>query len=250
MKDLRHFLPEKVFGAIQAYLREKGHKAEEGWECASKNEDTLTGDLGANLRTDRWRSVVLKSGENWRWKVTYHKFGSGGGKGAEEKHLGADGIIEVEVSTGKNGRIIRKGMPFQAKKKGRISRKNLTGQVRKMERISRGSSAVFYYGPDNYEAMNGKRYLESKTKNLDNPKRIGDFLADEFLPCKTGTMNMYHDSIRKILVLQNDEGRIMFIKFPIRHRIRIEVKNSIEPSLDDNVRDQLLDHVVERTFEM
>lgn len=249
MKKIEDILPRQVFEAIQNHLRRKGHKAEHGWECASKNEDTLTGDLGANLRTDGWRGVKLSNGEGWRWRVTYCKFGSGRGKGAEEKHLGADGIVEVEVMRQKDGRIERKGMIFQAKKHGGYTKRKLTDQVKKMERISPGSSAVFVYGNDKYVAMNGRKHLDSKTKDLEDSYRLGDFLAEDFLPCKTGKMDMYYDAIRKILILQNTEGKIMFVKCPIGHRIRIEVKNSIEPSLEDIVADVVWGNDIERTFE-
>jgi hypothetical protein len=48
---VRDVIPESVFRAIQEYLRERTAFAEQGWTAGEDDEDTLTGDFGASLRT-------------------------------------------------------------------------------------------------------------------------------------------------------------------------------------------------------
>ena len=41
-------------------------------------------------------TTIYNDGHEWRWKVNYKKF-RGRGKGAFEKRIGADGIVQIEV---------------------------------------------------------------------------------------------------------------------------------------------------------
>src|SRR2546426_834811 len=91
----------------------RARTAVEGWEDGSEDEDTLTGDLGATLRTRR--STVTANGQTWVWRVRYKKF-RGRGHRALERATGADGIFQIEVTTGDQKHF--KGVLFQAKKVG------------------------------------------------------------------------------------------------------------------------------------
>ena len=88
-------LPNDVITQIQAHLKEKSLEGEKGWDAGEDEEDTLTGDFLGCLRTSEWRVSTARR-VTWKWKIAYKKFGSKAGK-APEKHLGADGIIQIRV---------------------------------------------------------------------------------------------------------------------------------------------------------
>jgi len=63
-----------------------------------------------------------------------------------------------------------------------------------MESIAPGGSAVFDYRPDAYRAVAGTIVLESDGKpNFERQRRLGKFLADEFLGCFVGRPDTYFD---------------------------------------------------------
>jgi hypothetical protein len=189
-----------------------------GWESGAEEEDTLTGDLGATLRRE-W-SIVVVNGGIWNWRVTYKKF-RGRGPGADEKHLGADGIFEIEVS--RNSEVHVKGVLFQAKKRGRRDRR-LESQARRMEDVAKGGSAIFEYGPEHYNAIATGKYLDELSAEVRRSgdeapwPLLGDFLGNDFLPCKTGLRGMYYDAVRGVLVLPAAPAR----RIALNHRIRVE----------------------------
>src|SRR5216684_2725852 len=112
----RLFIPEEVKRSIRVHLQEAVPRAVEGYVSAHEDEDTLTGHLGANLRTG-WHRVVIQDPESqnfreWRWELTYYKF-RGRGPGATEKVLGADGLFALDLTIG--SRTEQKTLLFQAK---------------------------------------------------------------------------------------------------------------------------------------
>lgn len=111
---IRQYLPDIIYTAIQSHLREGANSAERGWESGNDEEDTLTGDLGANLRR-HWSNPVSINGHEWKWQVTYKKF-RGRGPNALENLCGEDGIFQIEVENTETLEITGKGLPFQAKK--------------------------------------------------------------------------------------------------------------------------------------
>ena len=148
---MRDVLPETIYAAIREHLIEGARRAREGWEDGSDDEDTLTGDFGAMLRTP-WTSPIVVSGEIWSWRVRYKKF-RGRGRGAFERRSGADGIFQIEVTRGDLKDF--KGLLFQAKKAGSPDGQ-LASQVERMEGLSAGSTAVIEYGPRGYRAVAGR----------------------------------------------------------------------------------------------
>jgi hypothetical protein len=67
-------------------------------------------------------------------------------------------------------------------------------KISKMESIAPGGSAVFDYRPDAYRAVAGTIVLESDGKpNFERQRRLGKFLADEFLGCFVGRPDTYFD---------------------------------------------------------
>jgi hypothetical protein len=132
--------------------------------------------------------------------MTTRKF-RGRGEFATEHLIGADGIVQIEIAS-PEGKGTRKGILFQAKKGWRHRDQELVGQVRAMETAALGGSAVFDYGPREYRAPSGMIVLESDGRPPQvRFRRLGEFLADEFLRCSVGRLDTYYDWDSKGLVL-------------------------------------------------
>ncbi|MCW5982360.1 MAG: hypothetical protein KIT09_30015 [Bryobacteraceae bacterium] len=215
-------LPKPLFNAVERGLRERANLGHSGWESASEDEDTLTGDFCGGLRTS-WAEIGTDNGL-WRWRISYKKF-RGRGPRAFEKEAGADGIVQVETH-GPSGEITIKGVLFQAKKAGGSSRSDLAEQVRKMEELAPNGSVVFEFGRDGYRAAAGSIILteiENDPRRIPRPSiQISEYLGGQFWPCKSGLRGMYFDAVRKILVVPAD-GAARAIPISLRHRVRLEV---------------------------
>jgi hypothetical protein len=227
MHDL---IPDPVFVSIQNHLVRVGNHAESGWEGGSADEDTLTGDLGAQLRTN-WTTIKVGR-TSWRWRVRYKKF-RGKGPGAFETRAGADGIVQAEVLRGKDQVELFKGLLFQAKK-GRLPRsKTVLEQVQKMENIAPGSSAVFEYSSEGYRAVDGRDYLSQPIAQTERGKRtptpLGSYLGDLFLPCKSGLRGMYYDAERELLLVPR-QGELLAMRVELGHRISLRVQEESSSS--------------------
>ena len=218
MKDV---LPAPVYGAIRNHLIDRAKAAAEGWEDGSDEEDTLTGDLGATLRTS-WSPPLFVNGTAWRWRVRYKKF-RGRGRGAFEKESGADGIFQIEVTIGSGKHF--KGLLFQAKKAGSLDG-GLASQIQRMEHLARGGSAVVVYGPRRYRAAMGSTYLQKHSTSgrirITDLEPLESFLGDGFLPCMNGLRGMYYDASRTLLLLPNGVAH----RISVRHRISVEAERA------------------------
>ena len=225
---MRDVIPEHVFEAIQEHLRDGTAHAEQGWEAGSDEEDTLTGDFGASLRTDGWIEEE-QDGTSWQWRVAYKKF-RGRGKDAIEKTIGADGIFQVEVRPN-DAEVVYKGVLFQAKKYRGSSRRQLRGQVSDMEEVAPGGSAVFEFGPQGYNAIPGREVLERPDRITIRERRAGtrlaDYLAGQFLPCKSGLRGLYYDAVRGNLIVPVAGREPRVIRVSLHHRITVEVERSL-----------------------
>lgn len=219
-------IPERIFEAIQQHLQQTSFHGEQGWEAGDEEEDTLTGDFCSSLRR-RWTRPVQITSSKWRWRISYKKFRSSS-QGAEEKHLGADGIVQVEIEDVANGNLEAKGMLFQAKKHRSYGNARLLDQCRKMESLVRNSAAVFIYGPKQYNCMKASQVIRTKgsVSKVGDQKleRIGAFLAGRFLPCDTGVRGLFYDANRHTLVFPTETAGVKRLRFMLKHRLRIEVQ--------------------------
>lgn len=197
MKDA---LPDVVRRAIGAHLVRSGHRAEDGYPSGEEEEDALTGDLFRAVRRNWTRNVDIESGR-WRWRIRTRKF-RGRGELATEHLIGADGIVQIEVST-PDGALVRKGLLFQAKKGWRHRDQDLVVQVSRMETVAPGGSAVFDYSPHGYRAATGQATLVANGRpEAGITQRLGEFLAAQFLQCTVGRRDTFYDWERRELVLQ------------------------------------------------
>jgi hypothetical protein len=110
----RLYIPAQVLDAISGHISTAVEKAVQGFWSANEDEDTLTGHLGACLKTGTHTVDVTQDEINgpWKWSIDYSKF-RGRGKNATESYLGADGILELSLDMGY--RRDTKSLLFQAK---------------------------------------------------------------------------------------------------------------------------------------
>jgi len=219
---MQDHLPAYVFQAIQQHLRTASLAGEKGWHAGKDEEDTLTGHYLSKLQTDEWQVVSIE-GVEWRWKFNYKKFASKG-TDAPEKHLGADGIIQIELQDMRQRTSRYKGLLFQAKKLGGYSKSTLVEQVEKMEGIAPGISAVFEYGPHQFLGIPSRHYIgdQKLLAENDGPSRLGDFLADQFLPCRVGLRGLYY--IAKSLIVPDKTEGVIRVRGLLGHRLNILVR--------------------------
>lgn len=223
-------LPRNVYEAVAEHLRSVGRRAHRHWETNQAHEDSLTGALFSQLTTHRTRRISGDHGK-WLWRIKAYKFGSGG-RGSQEKMIGADGILEIEIWHHGSGTIDQKSLLIQAKKQwsGRDTR--LVKQINSIEHIAPGSSAAFDYGPDGYSAVKGKHVLTAEGYRNDLADRqiepLGDFLADQFLACTAGVKGLYYDPRRKLLHPPVQLTGPSAVEFIVPERLRIEIEEMSE----------------------
>jgi hypothetical protein len=218
-------LPQEVRSKIATYLEEQCARGEAGWDAAEDEEDTLTGDLCGTLRKG-WGTLATQNDGQWRWRVSYKKFG-GRGKASDESILGADGIVQIEVEDKTTKKITNKGLLFQAKKVTSKDRNKLVEQIRNMEAVARRGSAVFEYGPNGYRAADSSAVLKAEGRISDNRptvQRLGEYLARRFLTCKIGRRGLFYDAVRRILVAPSENEDLVRYRAKLKHRLQIEVQ--------------------------
>lgn len=214
-------MPPQVFAAIQKHLRHESQLGEQGWQAGEDEEDTLTGHYLGKLQTDRWQ-VSWTSEGRWRWRIRYKKFGSKGAN-APEKHLGADGIIQIELEDVRRKSSHYKGLLFQAKKSGKIQRQKLLKQAKQMEEIAPGGSAVFEYGPRQYLGVKSGLVISQEGAIDENDGiRLGDFLADKFMPCSVGRRGLHYTG--GALLVPHETNGVVRIRKKLKHRLTILVQ--------------------------
>lgn len=243
--SIREAVTGGVLDYIREYIRRASLQGERGWRAAQHDEDTLTGHWGGALQTG-WSEPVDDSGYLWRWRIDYRKFSAGNQKTSEEKPTGSDGIVQIEVERTRIETspislntvkvenveveyVFRKGILFQAKRTDSTERKRLLGQLSEVEKLTPGNGSYFEYGPDHYRAALAERVLrlEGFTTQLEVSEfpRLGDFLADEFLPCKVGVEGMYvdFDSEPHELHFPTQTEDIKRVQAELNHGLRIKV---------------------------
>jgi len=209
--SIRSIIPDPVFRAISKHLVKAGHRAEDGFESVEEDEDSITGDFLRAIRK-AWSKDEIVDRTKWRWRITTRKF-RGRGELATEHFIGADGILQIELET-PDGDTKRKGLLFQAKKEWRYRDRRLLDQVRLMEDTAPGGSAVFDYSAEAYRGYTPETILIGSGRPVDSdPKRLGEFLAEDFLGCRVGTSDVWYDWERKGLTLELPLGIRLTPKF-------------------------------------
>lgn len=194
-------LPEPVIDSIRAsYLRGIA-AAERGYIYAQDDEDVVTGALGQALLSEN--QVVMADGSVFVWKTTYQKF-RGRGKDATEKHLGADGIFQIEIQQRQQSTVFRKGLLFQSKNRwqGKDARlKEQAGSLAFPPEIG----VVLDYSDEGFFACSAKDAYEAEGDRRKLPHNamlsLASMLGDEFLRCQKGLENVFYDVVSRTIYL-------------------------------------------------
>ncbi|WP_163992128.1 hypothetical protein [Pyxidicoccus caerfyrddinensis] len=218
MEDL---LPPKVAAKIRDQYRSAVRDAASRYRFHARDEDSVTGALNEQIMVNVNGSVMTQAGEvTWAtsaWKLR------GRGKGAAEKRIGADSILEIEVRDADGGTIGRKLLPIQAKNRWTERDPNVANQARKIEGL-RG--VVVDYSPNGYfavpasvaaDAEGDRREIRSEAF-----RDLADVLADDLLKCTVGRRDAYFDAHEeKILFEENGHLKERSAKVSRRVRTRI-----------------------------
>jgi len=200
-------------------------KVLDGFMSANEDEDTMTGQLGATLRSGS-QTVIVENDEingPWKWSIDYTKF-RGRGKDATENHVGADGIFELSLD--QYGRKTSKSLLFQAKMDW-SSDKNLLQQAVQLS-TWREASIFINYTETAVEALSIDEVLRSggvraRAKGIIS---LGEALADYFIQCKIGDTELAYDPVTRMLRWRSaKEGNFVAVRFSIPHRLRLKIKS-------------------------
>lgn len=203
-RTLPDILPSPIFRGIQEHFRNTAPAAASAaWDSASTQEDAFTGDFCGALRSN-WRGTVdPNSKEIWGWRVNYRKI-RGQGTDAPESVYGADGAVLIEIEL-PDGTKFSKGLLFQGKMPDNSNTGALREQIDKMNEWVPGANSVWVYNKDGVRATEGHEWNrdQSAGRRWHRPrgKPVGDFLADEFLPCKIGQQGLDYDSDEEVLTV-------------------------------------------------
>jgi hypothetical protein len=220
-------IPQPVLQAIATHVNEAVAKAIEGYLSAHEEEDTLTGHLGATLRTGTHTVFVQNREEGfgeWKWRIDYRKF-RGRGPRAAENVLGADGIFELTLLRGTSEET--KSLLFQAKKEWRTD-PALLGQAIRLT-TWREAAFILNYTSQNFEAIrlddavlsHGNRSLVRQAIPLSS------FLTSQYLPCRIGDTELRYDAVHHRLTWRTMNGELVATDFSVRSRIRFDIKAPI-----------------------
>lgn len=222
----RLFLPVEVVQSIVGHVREAVRRTIDDYPSVSEDEDTLLGHLGSKLKTGSQRVVVSDpelSGV-WSWELDYIKF-RGRGWGAAEKILGADGILTLSVDYG--GRPQTKAALFQAKIEG-VADRELVGQCAKLSNW-REAAFVLNFAAHSIQAVDLESVFRAaigRTRKLSGDDLAG-FLANAFIPCLVGDLELNYDAVRKVLTWRSrsrNRSRLVATRFRVRHRLAIKAR--------------------------
>jgi hypothetical protein len=157
----------------------------------------------------------------WRWSIDYTKF-RGRGKGAAEKVLGADGIVELRLNHGRGEE--RKTALFQAKKKWDVD----THLVEQSIRLSTWKEAAFIinYTPARFEVFSLEDVLRSRgsRNHVPDGRPLEEFLVSSFIGCRVGDNDLFYNRTEKILIWKTRDGSVIAVPFRAKHQMRFNVK--------------------------
>jgi len=132
--------------------------------------------------------------ESFSFKIESYKI-RGRGKGAPEKALGADGIMQVSVN--KDGhKVFSKGLPFQAKKFGGFQNEKVINQATDLLKTTK-TGVVIRYSDKGYTAMDVRKLMNLRKPDGGwarySPPKLATVFGDSFLDCEIGRVGLTFD---------------------------------------------------------
>lgn len=219
-------IPDEVRKSILDHLKQAINNATEAYENACEEEDALTGQLGFSLKCNVKEVDVKGDIEKeqrpgiWSWSLKYTKF-RGRGPKATENILGADGIFEFGVKYGQEFR--KKSLLFQAKNDLLIDNL-LYYQALKLS-TWREAAFVINFTPKEIEAFQIDEVVRSQGKknSISEKFSLYNFLADKFIECLIGDLDLEYDAKAHKLRWVSQQGEKVHTKFFVKNRLSVEV---------------------------
>jgi hypothetical protein len=168
--NVRDFLPDLLVNLIRDRYLAGVADAQVKFPYSEGDEDSLTGALGQAISTAGPLTVTVGL-DRYTYNVSYRKL-RGRGSGAPEKTLGADGIFQIDVTNNDGVPLVRKGLPFQAKKRWSGRDKKLVEQARKMLN-SAGEGLIINFSPLGFSACSAADAIQSEGR-IRTVKASGD----------------------------------------------------------------------------
>jgi hypothetical protein len=195
-------LPPAVINSLRDHFYAGVTLAELGYTHGAGDEDSLTGALGQALFTPGRQRIGTPDGL-FEWSTHYFKL-RGRGAGAPEKHFGADGIFQLEVSDEVSGKYRKKGLLFQAKREWHSKDSQLVQQCERMRALE-SDSIVIDYSPRGYQAFDAGLVVAVDGKRAAIPtgseRRLAETLGDDFVRCRRGVEGISYDPQRELVVI-------------------------------------------------
>jgi hypothetical protein len=222
----RLYIPTIVKDVIRTHISSSITDAVHGYSSAAEDEDTMTGHLGAKLRTG-WQQIFVPAGQGnelpgrWGWSMIYYKF-RGRGPGATEGHLGADGEFELNFEIGT--RVEKKSLLFQAKMDG-------AGGTRLLEQCIklstwREAAFVLNYADSEFSAFSLDDVIGAggDLHRITSAPSLSNYLGGAFLECDIGDTDLRYDATKRTLIWRAINGEMIATRFSLKHRIGIKVR--------------------------
>lgn len=210
---------EEIFDHIE---RSISNSAPFAYRAAAADEDVLTGEFGAALRTKKTKKVMDDATSAlWDISIDYKK-ARGRGAGALEKVIGADGILQIIVQT--PDFTVQKSALFQAKRDWVGADSVLLEQCKKMNNWPH-SSFVLNYKADQTEIYNTDDIVRNSGKNnaLIRPISVAQFVMDEFIACRVGDLDLEYDVVEGHLLWVDESQNLCSLKAPIKGVTQVKV---------------------------
>jgi hypothetical protein len=209
---------EGIRRTLSDHFRSGVAAAVRGYADGSADEDAVTGALGQALRAQG--ELAMSDGRIVWWATRYRKL-RGRGRIAPEKHLGADGLFEVEMEDEERDRS-RKSLPFQARNAAvGYGDSLLRGQAKRLSAFP-GGGVVINYRPEGYVAIDASLVAEGEaTRNSEVP--LADALAGDFIGGRRGSSAyLFEPSVGGVLLVH---GSFLTVRrWSPRHRIRTTLR--------------------------
>jgi hypothetical protein len=209
---------EHIRGLLADHYRRCVTAAVQGYADSATDDDTVTGALGRALRGQG--ELALPDGRIVRWATRHRKL-RGRGRGAPEKHLGADGLFEIEMEDEDRDRS-RKSLPFHARNGAAgYGDSLLRGQAKRLDNFP-GGGVVVNYRPEGYVAVDARLVAEGEATR-DSEVSLADALAEDFVGCRRGsTAYLFEPSVGGVLLVHRSFLTVR--RWSPGHRIRTTLR--------------------------
>jgi hypothetical protein len=209
---------DSVTGALGERLMDEGNVAISGYSASPDSDEPDTDSLLNPFRNNPQIKTIgggsltsSESGTIVTWKSRYQKL-RGRGRGAPEKKLGVDGLLEIAVDgPGPDIEKWSKALVFQAKNlglrgAGHHKSREILRQSEKILRLPVDGIFVVY-APTGYTALSADAVAKSQGA-VNGGCPLEDMLANQFLACSIGTTGFIYDAKRQEFTQRRARGEI------------------------------------------